>query len=63
MAIAWIMRHPRVTSAVVGASSVEQLSDTLGALNRLDFSPDELAEIDRHKTESGVNLWAASNGA
>jgi L-glyceraldehyde 3-phosphate reductase len=63
MAIAWILRDPRVTSAVVGASSVEQLTDTLGALDRLDFSPDELAAIDVHATESGVNLWAASGEA
>jgi L-glyceraldehyde 3-phosphate reductase len=63
MAIAWILRDPRVTSALVGASSVEQLSDTLGALDRLDFSPDELAEIDRYATESGVNLWAGSSEA
>ncbi|HEX2755380.1 MAG TPA: L-glyceraldehyde 3-phosphate reductase [Candidatus Limnocylindrales bacterium] len=63
MAIAWILRDPRVTSAVVGASSVEQLTDTLGALDQLDFSPDELAAIDRHATESGVNLWAASSDA
>ena len=63
MAIAWLLRDPRVTSALVGASSVDQLTDTLGALDRLDFSPDELAEIDRHATESGVNLWAASSEA
>ena len=63
MAIAWILRDPRVTSAVVGASSVEQLEDSLGALERLDFSPDELAAIDVHATESGINLWAASSNA
>ncbi len=63
MAIAWILRDPRVTSAVVGASSVEQLADTLGALDRLEFEPDELAEIDRYATESGVNLWTDSSDA
>jgi L-glyceraldehyde 3-phosphate reductase len=63
MAIAWILRDPRVTSALVGASSVEQLTDTLGALERLDFSPEELAAIDVHATESGVNLWAGSSNA
>ncbi len=63
MAIAWVLRDPRVTSALVGASSVEQLTDTLGALERLDFGPDELAEIDRYATESGINLWASSNEA
>ena len=60
MAIAWILRDPRVTSALVGASSVEQLTDTLGALDRLDFSPDELAEIDRYAVESGINMWVSS---
>jgi L-glyceraldehyde 3-phosphate reductase len=63
MAIAWVLRDPRVTSAVVGASSVAQLDDTLGALDNLAFSADELAEIDRYATESGVNLWAASSTA
>ena len=60
MAIAWILRDPRVTSALVGASSVEQLTDTLGALDRLDFDVAELAEIDRYATESDVNLWVSS---
>ena len=54
------MRDPRVTSALVGASSVEQLTDTLGALDRLDFSADELIEIDRYAVESGINMWVAS---
>ena len=63
MAIAWVLRDERVTSALVGASSVEQLEDTVGALDRLDFSADELAEIDRHATESGLNLWALSSSA
>jgi L-glyceraldehyde 3-phosphate reductase len=63
MAIAWTLRDPRVTSAVVGASSVAQLEDTLRALANDQFSSDELAEIDRHATESGVNLWATSNTA
>ena len=60
MAIAWILRDSRVTSALVGASSVEQLTDTLGALDHLDFSADELAEIDRYAVESGINLWVSS---
>jgi L-glyceraldehyde 3-phosphate reductase len=63
MAIAWILRDPRVTSAVVGARSVEQLDDSLKALDRLDFAADELGEIDRYATESGINLWAASSTA
>jgi L-glyceraldehyde 3-phosphate reductase len=63
MAIAWILRDPRVTSAVVGASSVAQLDDTLQALENLSFGADELAEIDRSATESGVNLWEPSSSA
>jgi L-glyceraldehyde 3-phosphate reductase len=61
MAIAWTLRDERVTSALVGASSVEQLEDNVAALDRLDFTDDELAEIDRHATESGINLWASSS--
>jgi L-glyceraldehyde 3-phosphate reductase len=60
MAIAWALRDPRVTSALVGASSVEQLEANVGALDHLDFPEDELTEIDRYATESGINLWAAS---
>jgi L-glyceraldehyde 3-phosphate reductase len=61
MALAWTLRDERVTSALVGVSSVEQLEQNLGALDRLDFADDELAEIDRHATESGINIWAASS--
>ena len=61
MALAWTLRDPRVTSTLVGASSVEQLEDSVGATENLGFSDDELAEIDRHATDSGVNLWAASS--
>jgi L-glyceraldehyde 3-phosphate reductase len=61
LALAWALRDPRVTSAVVGASSVEQLEANVGALDRLDFSEDELAEIDRYATDSGINIWAASS--
>jgi L-glyceraldehyde 3-phosphate reductase len=50
-----------VTSTLIGASSVEQLEDNVRALRRLDFSDDELAEIDCYATESGINLWAASS--
>jgi L-glyceraldehyde 3-phosphate reductase len=57
MAIAWVLRDERVTSAVVGARSVEQLEDTLQALNKLEFSDEELGEIDKYATESGINLW------
>ena len=61
MAIAWTLRDSRVTSALAGASRVEQLEANVAALERLDFTDDELAEIDRHATESGINLWAASS--
>jgi L-glyceraldehyde 3-phosphate reductase len=60
MALAWTLRDPRVTSTLVGASSVEQLEDNVGALERLDFTEDELDEIDRYATESGINLWAGA---
>ncbi len=63
MALAWVLRDPRVTSALIGASSVEQLEDSLGALDRLEFSGDELREIDGHAGEAGVNLWAQSSDA
>ena len=63
MALAWTLRDPRVASALVGASSVEQLEDSLAALENLAFTPDELAEIDRFAVEGGVNLWAASSTA
>jgi L-glyceraldehyde 3-phosphate reductase len=61
MAIAWVLRDPRVTSALVGASSVAQLDDTLGALSRLDFSDDELTAIAEHAEDVGINIWAESS--
>jgi len=61
MALAWTLRDPRVTSALVGAGSVTQLEQNVAALRKLDFSADELAEIDRYATESGLNIWAASS--
>jgi L-glyceraldehyde 3-phosphate reductase len=61
MALAWAVRDSRVTSALAGASSVGQLEANVAALERLDFDDDELEEIDRHATESGINLWAASS--
>ena len=63
MAVAWTLRDPRVTSALLGASSVAQLEDNVAALGNLDFDDDELAEIDRHATEAGINLWAESSSA
>ena len=61
MAIAWTLRDPRITSALVGASSVDQLEANVAALDRLDFTEDELAEIDRFATDSDVNIWAESS--
>ena len=61
MALAWSLRDPRVTSVLIGASSVAQLDDSLGALERLEFSEDELTRIDKHAVEAGINLWAASS--
>lgn len=57
MALAWVLRDPRVTSTLIGVSSVEQLQDNLKALNNLDFSEEELEEINKYAVESGVNLW------
>jgi L-glyceraldehyde 3-phosphate reductase len=61
MALAWTLRDPRITSALVGAGSVRQLEENLGALQHLEFSAEELAEIDVHAQESDLNLWAASS--
>jgi L-glyceraldehyde 3-phosphate reductase len=63
MAIAWTLRDPRVTSSLIGASSVGQLEDSLGALDNLDFSDEELATIDRQAVDAGINLWKASSDA
>jgi L-glyceraldehyde 3-phosphate reductase len=57
MAIAWVLRDRRVTSALIGARNVAQLDDSLDAVKKLDFSDAELAEIDRHAQESGIDLW------
>jgi L-glyceraldehyde 3-phosphate reductase len=61
LALAWALRDPRVTSALVGVSSVEQLDMNVAALDKLDFTEEELAEIDRYATESDINIWAASS--
>jgi L-glyceraldehyde 3-phosphate reductase len=63
MAIAWTLRDPRVTSALIGASSVQQLDDSLGALAGLDFPDDDLQEIDGHAVDAGINLWKESSDA
>ncbi len=56
MAIAWMLRDRRVTSALIGARSLAQLDDSFDALKHLDFSPDELSAIDHHATEGGIDL-------
>ncbi|HEY6962382.1 MAG TPA: L-glyceraldehyde 3-phosphate reductase [Gaiellaceae bacterium] len=61
MALAWTLRDERMTSTLIGAASVAQLEDSLGALANASFSRDELAEIDRHATDSGINLWSRSS--
>jgi L-glyceraldehyde 3-phosphate reductase len=61
LALAWTLRDPRVTSTLVGASSVEQLEANVAALEKLDLTEDELAEIDRYATDADINLWAASS--
>jgi aryl-alcohol dehydrogenase-like predicted oxidoreductase len=63
LAIAWALRDERVTSALLGASSVSQLEQNVAALERSDFDEAELAEIDRYAQEGGINLWAASSEA
>jgi L-glyceraldehyde 3-phosphate reductase len=63
LALSWVLRDPRMTSTLIGASSVAQLEDNVAAVGRLDFSDDELAEIDKHAVESGVDLWASARGA
>jgi L-glyceraldehyde 3-phosphate reductase len=61
LAIAWALRDPRVTSALLGASSVAQLEQNVAALENLDFEPAELEEIDRYAVEGGIDLWATSS--
>ncbi len=61
LALAWVLRDPRVTSVLVGASSVAQLEDSLDGTANLAFTGAELADIDRHAVDAGINLWAASS--
>jgi L-glyceraldehyde 3-phosphate reductase len=63
LAVAWTLRDARVTSALIGASSVEQLEQNVAALEQLGFDDAELDEIDRHAVDSGINLWAQSSEA
>jgi L-glyceraldehyde 3-phosphate reductase len=61
LAISWALRNNRVTSALIGASSVAQLEQNLAAVQNLDFEPAELAAIDEHAKDAGINLWAGSS--
>ena len=61
LALAWVLRDERVTSVLIGASSVAQLDDNLAVLDNLSFADDELAAIDRHAVDGGINLWATSS--
>ena len=61
MAISWVLRDKRVTSALIGASSVTQLEENLAAARKTEFSEEELAEIDRNAVDAGINIWAASS--
>ena len=61
LALAWTLRNPRMTSTLVGASSIEQLEQNLGALQQPDFTAAELEEIDQYATDSDLNIWAASS--
>jgi L-glyceraldehyde 3-phosphate reductase len=61
MAIAWALRDPRITSALIGVSRREQLDDCVAALSNADFTSAELTEIDAFAVESGLNLWAESS--
>ncbi len=63
LALAWTLRDPRVTSALIGASSVEQLEENVAALDHLDFDAAELAEIDQWATDAGINLWSRSSSS
>jgi L-glyceraldehyde 3-phosphate reductase len=57
MAVAWVLRDARVSSALIGASRPEQITELAGAVQRLEFSADELAAIDQHAVDGGINLW------
>jgi len=61
LALSWALRDPRVTSVLIGASSVAQLEENLAAAGHSDFTADELAAIDRDAVDAGINIWAASS--
>jgi L-glyceraldehyde 3-phosphate reductase len=61
MAVAWTLRDPRVTSALIGASSVAQLEENLAAADKTAFTADEIAAIDQNAVDAGINIWSASS--
>ncbi|MBA4267470.1 MAG: L-glyceraldehyde 3-phosphate reductase, partial [Comamonadaceae bacterium] len=61
MAVAWVLRHNGMSSALIGASKPEQIKELVGALEKLGFSPEELAAIDQHAVDGGLNLWKKSS--
>ena len=61
MALAWSLRHPSMTSALIGSRTLKQLDECLDSLNNLDFTQSELKEIDKYATEEKINLWLASS--
>jgi L-glyceraldehyde 3-phosphate reductase len=63
MALSWVLRDRRITTALFGASSVQQVEDNVAAAAKVEFSDDELAAIDEHAVESGVDLWAGARDA
>ena len=63
MALAWVLRDPRVTSALIGASRAEQIDDAVGATKSAPFTAAELAEIDRYAKDAGVNIWRLSSAS
>jgi L-glyceraldehyde 3-phosphate reductase len=63
MALAWVLRRPEVTTALIGASKVSQIDDCVAALKSPNFSPEELVEIDRYAKDGNLNLWAKSSSS
>jgi len=63
MALAWVLRHPQITSALIGASRISQLEENVATLKNLEFAPEELAEIDHWAADANLNIWAASSTA
>jgi L-glyceraldehyde 3-phosphate reductase len=60
MAIAWVLRDPRITSALIGARNVEQLDNSLDALTTLQFTDSELNEIDRYAQDGAIDIWSSA---